>query len=256
MFTTKNYRWIFILSILPYIAGIANILTYPSFLNRKAQATGIHPGHIFIHLWRNVKKTVQAPGLRRLIIQGMGYEGIFRVSRDYLQPILQAQALALSGCFVLGNRESTAITVGIVYFILYMISASASRKSHVFVQRAGGEAKALELLIFLAVIVLMAASMGSMQKMYVLPITGFIVYYILQNIWRPILVSQYDSHTQSHEQATILSIESQAKSTGVFLFAPVAGYIADTFDIATALAAMSLVLVILGVYSRFLRKAP
>lgn len=252
---SSSYQWVFILSTLPYIAGIINILTYPDYLNKKAIQDWRSIKPVFTHLWNTLKKVLSISELRRLILKGMAFEGIFDVSGDYLQPILKTQALALSGILLLSDNNSTAITVGVVYFILYLISASASRSSHIFLKKSGSESHALKLLIFFSAILLLTASFGIKFSLYIVPIIAFILFHLIQNIWRPILVSIYDTVALNTEQATVLSIESQAKSSGIFLIAPIGGYIADTCGISMTLAFLSGILLLLGFFSRKIDKS-
>ena len=58
-------------------------------------------------------------------------------------------------------------------------------------------------------------------------ITGFLALYILQNLWRPVLISRFDAHSSEARGATVLSIESQAKSAATMVFAPLMGAAVD-----------------------------
>ncbi|MCP4137349.1 MAG: MFS transporter [bacterium] len=245
----KEYRLIFLFSIIPYLLGIWNMINYPSYLNAKQAEGKVNIKKIFSHLFGSLKNAIGNRNMRRLIIQNMGFEGIFRVSRDYLQPIIKAQAVLLAGFLVLPEKESTAIIIGIVYFILYLVSASASRNSHKFAEKAKSEKKATILLIFIAFIIVLISSAGVWLNLQIAAIIAFISYYILQNTWRPILVSQYDNFADKDEQATILSLESQAKTIGILILAPICGYLADTAGIHMSLLILAILLIILGIFS-------
>ena len=58
-------------------------------------------------------------------------------------------------------------------------------------------------------------------------ILGFIALYVMQNLWRPVLISRFDAHSDEAMGATILSIESQAKSVATMIIAPGLGYVVD-----------------------------
>ena len=62
---------------------------------------------------------------------------------------------------------------------------------------------------------------------YVVMIVGFVALYILQNIWRPVLISRFNANTDNFQGATVLSIESQAKSVSTMLIAPFLGLAID-----------------------------
>ena len=58
-------------------------------------------------------------------------------------------------------------------------------------------------------------------------IIGFIILTLIQNFWRPMLISRFDSFASETEGATILSIESQVKSIATMVVAPVMGISVD-----------------------------
>jgi predicted MFS family arabinose efflux permease len=62
-------------------------------------------------------------------------------------------------------------------------------------------------------------------------------------------VAIYDNHADNKEQATILSIESQAKTVGITIMAPVAGFIADKWGIEGALLLSAVIMLLLGIFS-------
>lgn len=245
---SNDYRWIFIFSIIPYIAGVWNIASYPSYLNKKLD-NKLNIALIFRHTFSSIKSSFLNIHLRKLIMQSMGFEGVFEVTKDYLQPVLKAQALALAVYFAFPEKESTAVIVGIVYFILHMFSASASRGAHIFAGRFKTEQGAIAAMIFAGFVLVFLSSFGIYTKLFIIAIVSYVLYYIIQNLWRPILVAQYDDYAESSEQATILSIESQTKTAGITIIAPVAGYMADHYGIQSSLLMLSLILLFLGLYT-------
>jgi MFS family permease len=245
---SNSYRWIFIFSIIPYIAGVWNIACYPAYLDNK-QEQKMNIRNIFLHTFGSIKKTFADIRIRKLVIQSMGFEGVFEVVKDYLQPVLKAQALVLAAMFLLPEKESTAVVVGIVYFILHIVSAEASRKAHVFQGKFKSEQSAIIVMIFTGFALAFISSAGIYLKFYIMAIFAYIVYYIIQNFWRPILVAQYDDLAESTEQATILSIESQTKTVGITILAPAAGYLADNYGIESSLMIMAAILLVLWLYS-------
>jgi sugar phosphate permease len=49
----------------------------------------------------------------------------------------------------------------------------------------------------------------------------------MQNFWRPILISRFDAFASETKGATVLSIESQAKSVSTMIIAPILGAAVD-----------------------------
>ncbi len=247
VFVSGGYRWIFILSIVPYLVGIWNMAHYPSYLNVKKETEGSVLKKVFGHLFSTLRNVLKNGALKKLIVESTGFEGAFRVSRDFLQPVIKAQALVLGAAIALPERERTAILVGAVYFLLHMLSSSASKKAHLVDERAGKQATAK--LTLLASALLLVSAAGLYFDIYALPIAGFVLFYVVHNIWRPLQVSHYDDHARAEEQATVLSVESQSKSVGILVLSPLAGYIADTAGIHGSLAMTGSVLFLLWIYS-------
>jgi MFS family permease len=245
---TKDYRWVFILSMIPGALGVWNIACYPEELNKRISGT-VSLSQIAAHTGASVKTAFADKNIRRLILQSLGFEGCFDVSKDYLQPVLQAQAVFFTAYFALGEKQSTAIVVGCIYFILHMISASASRSSHRFAARFKTEQGAVLSLIGIGFILALSSSVGIHSKLFALAITAYVLYYLLQNLWVPILVAQFDDFADSSQQATILSVASQTKTVGVAILAPAAGYLADRYGIQASMLLVAGILLALGLFS-------
>ena len=80
---SKDYRWIFLLSIVPYIAGLWNLASYPDYLNNRIDGD-INIGVIFKHTFKSLQKAFGKSGLRKLIVKSMGFEGIFDITKNFL----------------------------------------------------------------------------------------------------------------------------------------------------------------------------
>ncbi len=244
----REYQWVFIFSIVPYLFGIWNIATYPSYLNtRVLEKTSIRD--LFAYLFRVLKSSIRKKELRRLIVQSTGFNSVFDVTGNFLQPVLKAQAGLLLAGFFASEQTNVAAASGAVYFVIYLLSAVAARKAHLVADRAGSPGKATALLVLSAAVLLIVLSAATFYESAAVAIGGFIVYYMLHNIWSPLIVTQYDDCTEDGEQATVLSIESQTKSAGVLVLAPLAGIIADEAGIPAMFLAFSILMIILTAYS-------
>ncbi|GBE04807.1 major Facilitator Superfamily protein [bacterium BMS3Abin10] len=223
---SSNYTSIFYFSIIPYILGIINFAGYPKELD--GQPSGkVSLKSVTKHLWESLSISVKRKSLRRLILESMGFSGFFKASKDYLQPILKSVALALPIGVMLNETQRSAILVGTVYFVLYMASAYASRKSHIICDYAGDEETAAHRLWganFLIYIMLLPLLYF---ELYTLAILVFVLSYLIQNFWRPILISRFEGHASETRGATVLSIENQAQSVSIMIIAPMLGLAVD-----------------------------
>jgi len=228
VFYTGNYEYVFWFSIIPYLFGLWNIATYPSWLNRKIEKQ-IRIKNIFAHLWKSIKFSFRKPPARQLILQSMVYTGKFKAIRDYLQIIIKAQVVLLPAVLVLEREKQTALMIGIIYFVLYLLTSVASKNSFRIVEMFKNKQISTFVIIVFTILILAFNTFGAYFELYWIPIVGFVLIYILQNLYRPILISSFDDCAQSDQKATILSIESQSVSFSVFLVAPVIGWTVDRF---------------------------
>ena len=226
--TSDSYLPIFFLSILPCVLNIVNFLGYPAELETEA-----HSNHSFQtvirHLREAVVGAVKQRGQRRLLLETMGFEGVFAALKDYLQPVLQTMALGLAAGLAIGLSDvrRVALFVGPVYLILFLLSAVASRQSHRFAKRAGDSAAAARRLWGLSLLVFCVFSLTAYLDLSPLLVLIFVLLYVGQNLWRPILVARFDEVSTESQGATILSIESLARRMGTMVLAPFFGLAVD-----------------------------
>ena len=63
----------------------------------------------------------------------------------------------------------------------------------------------------------------------IVAIVGFMALAVLQNLWRPMHIGRFDTHGEAKSGATLLSIESQAKTLSAMIFYPLLGLAVDAF---------------------------
>ncbi len=245
---TQNYTTIFWLSIIPYLANIINFLGYPSWLEGKVDST-----LSFADLWRRLLSTITGSfrnkPLRRLFAESMVFKGNTTITKDYLQPLLKQTALALPFLLALSDQRRSAVLVGAVYFILYFISSYAARHSFRVADRLGGTEPASRRLWLITILLFSAAAAALWTGSDIIVIACFVAIVILQNIWRPILFTRIDAVSDAAMGATTLSIDSQASSFYVMIFAPLMGLAVDTaglWPVAVFGAVMALLMLITG----------
>ena len=225
VFYTGNYSKIFLFCIIPYILGIINFLGYPAALDGDCRS-GFSMKAVLAHLASALKQSVKYSYLRRLLIEAMGFEGAFKATKDYLQPILKQAALALPILLYLEDKR-TPLMVGAVYFVLYILASIASRQAHRVANWRGGEDRAGRLIWYADWMVFVCLIPLLWFRLHLIAIVCFIILTTLQNFWRPIMISRINAHSTPEMGATVLSIESQAKSLMTMLIAPLLGLAVD-----------------------------
>lgn len=226
LLTGFNYHEIFFFSIIPYILGIINFLAYPQVVDgdRKPKSS---VNDIFNHLKESFSDSFKIKGLRRLLIEGMSFEGLFKAIKDYVQPVIKNMAILSPGFLALTTEQQSIVTVGIVYFFIAIFSATASRQSHKVANFAGDEEKGTKVIWYFALVLYLSLIPLVYYELYLYAIIIFVLLNIAQNVFRPLLISRYDNFSDEKKGATILSIESQAKTVATMIFAPVIGFSVD-----------------------------
>lgn len=223
---TENYTAVFWLSILPYMVNIVNFLSYPKWLDRSIE-TKISPGDLWRRLVSTITDSLKNKALRRTILESMTYKGNATLTKDYLQPLLNQMALALPVLIAWSFERRSAILVGSVFFLLHLVSSVASRKSHHIANLAGGVERASTMLWAVNVLLFSVSVIAFWRHSDIVAVGCFVMIIILQNVWRPILMSRIDNVSAADMGATILSMDSQAGSFYVMIFAPLLGLAVD-----------------------------
>lgn len=226
VFYTGRYSDIFWFSIPPYLINVINFLGYPEYLDG-TPSTDFSLKRTALTLWATLKESAQNPIIRRLFVETMGFEGTFKVTKDYLQPILKQAAIGLPFLLWLDADKRSALLVGAVYFLIYLLAMVASRNAHRFSERMGSDHEAAFASWKFFLVAFLVLIPGLVLRWNALAISVFIILEVLQNVWRPVQITRFDSFSDTSKGATILSIESQAKSIFTMIVAPLLGFIVD-----------------------------
>ncbi|MCH2345578.1 MAG: MFS transporter [Pseudomonadales bacterium] len=226
---TDSYEWIFLAAIVPYALNIVNFLGYPKDLDEAAGVVSM--AEVVRHAGRTVSDSVRRPRLRRLFFESMGFDGVFAATKDYLQPILAALALTLAVSWISledwSETQQAALLVGPVYIVLHLLSGAASKRSHLVSDRAGNEDRAARWLWGISVLVFAGLTISGFTGLLVGAVVAFVALNVLHNLWRPVLISRFDTHGSAIQGASLLSVESQARRVATMIMAPILGYGVD-----------------------------
>lgn len=239
---TDGYDWVFFASVIPYVLGIANFVAYPKELDAERAGTRGFAA-VTRHMLATARSAVTRPRLRRLFLESMGFDGVFMAVKDYLQPALEAVALTAASTLIAADGDwsdarRTALLVGPVYFVLYLLAGAASRGSHRLEARFGGEDGATRVLWLAVAVVYLAILAGAAGGAPAAVIAALVLLHVVHNVWRPILISRFDTHGEETQGASLLSVESQGRRVATVVIAPLLGFAVDTardLDPASAL---------------------
>ena len=232
------YRYLFLAGIAPYILGLINFAGYPAYLDGQTRKD-ISIRHVLIHLYRLGRRALKIRRMRGLLAESMGFEGIYKVAKDYLQPVIKTAALSLPFFVGLGDIQRTAGLILVVYVALHLIESLSSRRSEILRRYAGGSENSATILWWANLFVFLAISLGLGLDLWLgatasglglaVAIAGFVALAMLQNLWGPIQTGRISAAGRPEDGATILSIASQTKSLSAAIIAPLLGTAVDWF---------------------------
>jgi MFS family permease len=229
VFHTGDYASVFWWCLIPYTLNLVNMLTYPRELDG-ARNTGAPLAAIVRTLRVAAAASWRRKQLRRALLESMSFEGFYRTTKDYLQPVLVAAAAGAS-LYLWGDSpdspQETAKLAATVGLPLYLLSSVASRNAHRLTRLVGGEMLAAYWLWALMLLTATTMAFGALLDHSWMMIGAFMVFAIGQNLWLPISVSRVAEGAGKRQTATILSIKSQAKCLFVAVAAPLVGWGAD-----------------------------
>ncbi len=236
VFYSGSYRYIFGVSILPYLLDLINLASYPAELDgeligfrkegtiKQIRATG----RIFLAIFKE-------PRTVRALINSSSFTAFFKVTKDYLQPIVTTLALSLPFLLAYQDAQRSAVLLGGVYFIIYLVSSYASRNSAQFQQKIGQLPQAINITFLIGAFFLFSAGLATRYELHALAIFVFLGFYILQNLRKPLTVAFISDQISSQVMAAGLSVESQFTNMIMVVLAPVAGALADLFGVGATL---------------------
>jgi MFS family permease len=235
-----EYKYIFLGSIIPYVLALALMLTYPKELDgEREQKEGLLTNirHNFKITFSSLKLSLKEPILSKALVNSAVFDGLFKTVKDYIQPILQI--VIVSAPFLLGMEKRESILIAIVYCILYILTSCASRNSEKFKNRFSTLSIAVNSSYIAGVTLVLLSGLFFIFKLEIIIIFLFIMFYILQNLRRPINIGFISENISHDVMASGLSIESQLKTIFVAVMSPIMGFIADSVNIGTAFIILS-----------------
>ncbi|ABR29971.1 MFS transporter [Thermosipho melanesiensis] len=226
VFFSGNYKLIFLMAIIPYVLNLINLSTYPDELDGNIKKTKKDTLKDFLGAISNWKTF-------KLLLNATSYSSVFKSIKDYLQPIIESFALAIPVFLGLNSKKRTAILVGIIYFVLYLLTSIASRNSWKF-------KKKLNLTLFFGAIVIMLIGITYYFNFYYISIILFVFVYLIENIRRPIVVSYISE--KSEALASVLSVESQITTLLTAFFSFLMGLVSKKYGIGMGIFVIGLIL--------------
>ena len=248
VFYYGSYRIIFAATVIPYLTDMLLILSYPHYLDgeiKPLEADSLKQKFrlVLVAVVQSVKEIKLLRTLSNLSL----YTGYYKAVKDYLQPVIMTFALSVP---LLTNtqwnaKQKTALFVGIFYFFIYLLTAWMSRSAGRFHRLFKQTSKPMNSTMIVGLVAGVVLGIFYNQHLYFWAVVGFLFIMMIENLRKPIGIAYVAEQTDKRIMASVLSVESQAKSLFAAVIAPIAGFFADRVGPGKAVLIVSVLLLLL-----------
>ena len=240
---TGSFRIIFLASTIPYILNLLLLASYPRALDGPHIALASKSWRLmekrFATAVRNLWSLLRDPCTVRGLLSSASFDALFKSTKDYLQPIVQAQALALPVLLSWHGEQRTAILVGCVYFLIYLATSFASSSAGAVQARLKSLSRGINLTLVTGIALLLISGVSTWVNRTGIAIAAFMGVYVLQNLRRPLIVGYLADRMEHCSMASGLSVEVQLRTIIMAGMAPRLGWLADRVSVGGALVYVS-----------------
>ena len=218
-------RYLFLVSIIPYLLDMLLIASYPKYLNERRVST-FNLKHFLKENIESIKYTFKAKSVRKLVIDEGLYQAGYKSIKDYIQPLVIA--LSISGGLVAFGQfsleQNKEIYIAIIYAIIYLISSFTSRYSYKVARKVNHFTLINGMWLLTSIIALL---IGFFSNNLFVIFVGFILIYVFLNLRKPVMIEEIGNASDTTKRASVLSVEAQLASILLVIFAPIIGFLAD-----------------------------
>ncbi len=254
VFTTSNYHAVFIFSVIPYILELFLMMSYPSYLDytggEKERESITIREKVSITL-KGLLSVIRQPDSRRTLINSSIFDGMFKSLKDYIQPLLKSFIVTIPLFTAYSATRRIAVLSALVYFVLYMLTSTASKNSGRIAGLFRSHEKGLNIYYLFAAFIAFVTGCLVWTGFYIPAVILFIMYYVLQNLRRPVMTGILSGKIPHEAMATGLSVESQGKTLFTTIIAPVAGFLVDKFGLGAAMMILAFLLIVVYPFLKF-----
>lgn len=243
IFYSGKYAYIFLAAVIPYTVNLVNLATYPKELDGEI-VTRKNVKEQLQNTLQDFIKIFKSFIAMKAIINSSVFKAYFKITKDYLQPVLKGFALSLPFLVVLDETKRVSVVVGLVYCGIYVCTSYASKSSARVSTRFSDLAAAVNVTYIVGGVFLLAAGLTTAYNREIVAIFVFLLFYLLYNVRRPMTVSFVSDQISHRTMASGLSVESQVTTIFQAGIAVVIGALADVLGVGLALFVMGVIMMV------------
>ncbi|MEA1886226.1 MAG: MFS transporter [Bacteroidota bacterium] len=237
---TNNYSMVFVFAIIPYILNLINLATYPSWLDgeQKKFNAGLFRKN-FIKSLRSLVRAFRSKWTIRIFTNSSLPSGYFNSVKDYLQPLILSLVAALPFLESYSQKDKGSVLIGLVYFIIFLLTSRASRLAARFSEKTGTVFSGMNLSFLIMAVSGILTGLFFHLSIKLIAVFLFIILYLLENLRRPVAVTGIAERMGNESLTTFLSTDSQMKSIFTMIISPIVGLFADLISPGAGIMVMA-----------------
>ncbi len=253
VFQQGNFEVIFLYSIIPYLLNLLLLLSYPGKLNysraQNEQRSWSDMKTTFADFWKMVKR----PAVFALITNTAAHSAFQKAIKDYIQPVMVAAIAVLPFLTSLEEKQREGIFIGIIYFVIYLLTSRASSMAGLVQKKALKPSAIITLLTGIIAGLLCGILYGFEYWWWSL--LFFTMVYLVENFRKPIMTGLVADEVPNEILASVLSAQSQLKTVITVLIALVIGFVADLWGVGVAITTVSLIIGLIVLFIQWYKKS-
>lgn len=249
IFIDGNYQNIFIYSAIPYAINFILILTYPSTIDRsekKSKKNSIQDS------LKSLFRVLKQKSVLKLVSTSAFHTAYLKALKDYIQAIMLGIALILPSIKGIDIDRQNGIVIGILYFIIYLLTAYASQYSSIILKKAPTNLTKKTLLLGLSFG--LSCGVFFIYEKWIWAFISFTLIFIIENIRKPILTAFVADQVPNELLTSVYSAQSQLRTLFSAAIAFAFGILADIWGIGSAFVIVSGLMLILSAFILFSHK--
>lgn len=225
VFYGGKYENIFLYSIIPYLLNLFLILSYPKELTRdtKHQKAGVKL------TMKSFLKMMKQPQVIQIMNTSALHTAFMRAVKDYIQPVMVHLALLLPLMTQLDKEKKNGVVIGIIYFVIYLITAKASKISSGIAAATKHDIPFYTLLF--GFVSGLACGIFYHNQLWFLALIAFTGIYVFENIRKPILTGYISDNVPNEILTSVLSAQSLLRTIITAILSFAFGLFADLWGI-------------------------
>lgn len=250
IFIDGNYQNIFIYSTIPYAINFLLILTYPSEIDRSEKKN--KEERSFISSIQALFRVLKQKSVLKLVSTSAFHTAYLKALKDYIQAIMLGIALLIPSIKGIDLDRQNGIVIGMLYFIIYLLTAYASQYSSAILKKAPTKlaSKTLLLGLFFG----LTCGLFFIYEIWVWAFVSFTLIFIIENIRKPILTAFVADEVPNELLTSVYSSQSQLRTLFSAAIAFVFGILADIWGIGSAFIIVSGIMLILAIFISYRKK--